>query len=42
MRSTRRLSRFVTALAGAVFHVVILGDTGDPAQEAGVFRRAAG
>ena len=29
MRSTRKLSRFVAAFAGAVFHVVVLGDLGD-------------
>lgn len=40
MRSTRRISRFVAAVAGAVFHVVVLGDVGGPpAREAGVIRR---
>ena len=36
MRSTRKISRFVAAFAGAVLHVVLLGDVGDPAWEAGV------
>jgi hypothetical protein len=42
MRSTRKISRFVAAVAGAVLHVVLLGDMGDLgafAQEAGVVRR---
>ncbi|WP_435127816.1 hypothetical protein [Actinacidiphila sp. bgisy144] len=39
MRSTRRISRFVAAVAGAVFHVVVLGDVGASALEAGVRRR---
>jgi hypothetical protein len=39
MRSTRKLSRFVAAVAGAVFQVVVLGGVGVPAREAGVFCR---
>jgi hypothetical protein len=42
MRSTRKISRFVAAFAGAVFHVVLLGDVGDldaPAGAAGAVRR---
>lgn len=37
---TRKLSRFVAAVAGAVFHVVVLGDVGDPAGESGTVRHA--
>jgi hypothetical protein len=37
----RRISRFVTAVASTVFHVVLLGDLGDPALEAGIVRRNA-
>jgi hypothetical protein len=40
MRSTRKISRFVAAFAGAVLHVVLLGDVGALAQEAGVSPRA--
>jgi hypothetical protein len=39
MRSTRKISRFVAAFAGAVFHVVVLGDGGAPAWEAGAVPR---
>ncbi|WP_433891164.1 hypothetical protein [Streptomyces sp. CA-111067] len=42
MRSTRKISRFVAAFAGAVLHVVLLGDLGTlgaTAQEAGVSPR---
>lgn len=39
MRSTRKITRLVAALAGTVLHVVLLGDLGAPAQEAGVLRR---
>ncbi len=39
MRSTRRISRFVTAFLGAAFQVIVLGGTGHQAQEAGVVRR---
>jgi hypothetical protein len=39
MRSTRKLSRFVAAVAGAVLHVVILGDLGAPAGAAGIVYR---
>lgn len=39
MRSTRKISRFVAAVAGAVFHVVVLGDAGGSAREAGIFCR---
>ncbi len=39
MRSTRRISRFVTAFVGAAFEVIVLGGTGPRAQEAGVVRR---
>ena len=39
MRSTRKITRFVAAIAGAVFHVVLLGDVEVTAREAGVFCR---
>lgn len=39
MRSTRRISRFVTAYVGAAFQVIVLGSTGHSAEEAGVRRR---
>ncbi|MFK4099314.1 hypothetical protein ACI2L1_04365 [Streptomyces sp. NPDC019531] len=39
MRSTRRISRFVTAFVGAAFQVIVLGGTGDLAQEAGLVRQ---
>ncbi len=40
MRGARKISRFVAVVAGAVFHVVLLGDVGAPAREAGVARAA--
>jgi hypothetical protein len=39
MRSTRRISRFVTAYVGAAFQVIVLGGTGHLSEEAGVRRR---
>ncbi|WP_329134525.1 hypothetical protein OG552_19180 [Streptomyces sp. NBC_01476] len=40
MRSARKLSRFLTAFAAAVFHVAVLGGVGTSAAEAGVLRRS--
>ncbi|WNM29047.1 hypothetical protein RKE30_00805 [Streptomyces sp. Li-HN-5-11] len=37
MRSTRRISRFVTAYVGAAFQVIVLGGAGHP-EAAGVRR----
>ncbi|MFF4213291.1 hypothetical protein ACFYZE_28905 [Streptomyces sp. NPDC001796] len=39
MRSTHRISRFVTAYVGAAFQVIVLGGTGHLPKEAGVRRR---
>lgn len=39
MSSTRKISRFVTIFVGAAFQVIVLGGTGDLAEEAGVVRR---
>jgi len=39
MRSTRRISHFVTAYVGAAFQVIVLGGTGHLSEEAGVRRR---
>ncbi|WP_267132807.1 MULTISPECIES: hypothetical protein [Streptomyces] len=39
MRSTRRISRLVTAYFGAAFQVIVLGGTGHLPREAGVRRR---
>ncbi|MFF4356602.1 hypothetical protein [Streptomyces sp. NPDC001604] len=39
MRSTRRITRFVTAYVGAAFQVVVMGSTSRLAEEAGVLRR---
>lgn len=39
MRRTRTIFRFVTAVAGAAFHVVVLGDAGVPSGEAGIAER---
>ncbi|MFC7263005.1 hypothetical protein [Streptomyces lutosisoli] len=39
MRSTRRISRIVTAYVGAAFQVIVLGGTGHLVEEAGVRRR---
>ncbi|WP_367321842.1 hypothetical protein [Streptomyces sp. HUAS ZL42] len=39
MRSTRSISRFVTAYVGAAFQVIVLGGTGHLPEEAGVRRR---
>lgn len=39
MRSTRWISRFVTAFVGAAFQVIVLGGTGHRAHEVGVVRR---
>ncbi|MGW1745161.1 hypothetical protein ACWCRD_06005 [Streptomyces sp. NPDC002092] len=39
MRSTRRITRFVTAYFGAAFQVVVMGSTSRLAKEAGVLRR---
>ncbi|MGC9538284.1 hypothetical protein [Streptomyces sp. UG1] len=39
MRSTRRISRFVTAYFGAAFQVIVLGGTGHLPAGAGVRRR---
>jgi len=39
MRSTRGISRFVTAFIGAAFQVIVLGSAGHPTEEAGVRRR---
>ncbi|MET7487228.1 hypothetical protein [Streptomyces sp. NPDC005538] len=39
MSSTRKISRLVTIFVGAAFQVIVLGLTGDLAEEAGVVRR---
>ncbi|MEV6741032.1 hypothetical protein AB0N14_30570 [Streptomyces sp. NPDC051104] len=39
MRSTRRISRFVTVYVGAAFQVIVLGGTGHLPEEAAVRRR---
>ena len=39
MRSTRRITRFVTAYFGAAFQVVVMGSTTHLAAEAGVLHR---
>ena len=37
--SPAKVLRFVSAFAGAALHVLLLGDTGNHAQAAGVARR---
>ncbi|WP_268867502.1 hypothetical protein [Streptomyces blattellae] len=39
MRSTRRISHFVTAYVSAAFQVIVLGGTGHLPEAAGVRRR---
>ncbi|GAA2502768.1 hypothetical protein [Streptomyces longisporus] len=39
MRSTRRITRFVTAYIGAAFQVVVMGSTTRLAEEAGILHR---